>query len=180
MLIPQVTDDSAYAATPSAEQGSPLSLLQFLVPVATGGLFATFCSATKGGAKKALAQAPQGAMPSRSHHACRVRPAEGAQRPNRVANARSATRFGLPRPRPLPSALTSVFGRLVGWDVSGGCRLVLVGFSVYLVWARFGLVGLLCILTPGKHAYALGRFIIFNERKVFRIIAEYICYYNLK
>ena len=51
---------------------------------------------------------------------------------------------------------------------------MLVGFTAYLVRAPFGLVGLLCILTPGGHAYALGRFIIFNERKVFRIIAEYI------
>jgi len=76
MLMPQVTDDSAYAATPSAEQGLPLSLLQFLIPVATGGLFATFCSATKGGAKKARAQVPQGAMPFSFQGTCRVRPAE--------------------------------------------------------------------------------------------------------
>ena len=54
------------------------------------------------------------------------------------------------------------------------------GISVYLVLARFGLVGLVCILTPGGHAYALGRFIIFNERKVFRILSEYIGYYNSK
>ena len=57
---------------------------------------------------------------------------------------------------------------------------MLVGFTAYLVRAPFGLVGLLCILTPGGHAYALGRFIIFNERKVFRILAEYIGYYNSK
>ncbi len=57
---------------------------------------------------------------------------------------------------------------------------MLVGFSVSLVWARFGLVDLSCILRPGGHAYALGRFIIFNERKVFRILAECVDYDNSK
>jgi len=36
---------------------------------------------------------------------------------------------------------------------------MLVGFTAYLVRAPFGLVGLLCILTPGGHAYALNYFI---------------------